>query len=80
MAAKVQLGQDKSLLDLGAGYGGAARHLARTYGCHVTAINLIEEQNERNRRLNSEQGLSHLVEVVDAAFEDIPYSYSYLVS
>src|SRR5699024_3159189 len=61
------------ILDIGAGYGGAARYLARTYGCHVVCLNLSEVENERNRAQTAEQGLSHLVEVVDGSFEDLNF-------
>lgn len=73
MASKVNLGPNTKVLDIGAGYGGAARHLARTYGCSVVALNLSEVENDRDRQMNEEQGLSHLIEVVDGAFEDLPY-------
>lgn len=58
------------VLDLGAGYGGSARYLAREYGCKVVCLNLSETQNERNRQLNKEQGLDHLVSVVYGDFEE----------
>lgn len=51
--------------------GGAARHLANTYGCHVTCLNLSESQNRRNQDLNLAQGLHMLIHVVDGSFEDI---------
>lgn len=66
------LGPASRVLDIGAGYGGAARYLAKTYGCKVVALNLSEVENERNRQLNREQGLDHLIEVVDGSFEAIP--------
>jgi sarcosine/dimethylglycine N-methyltransferase len=73
MADQIQgLGPDSHVLDLGAGYGGAARHLAQTYGCRVTALNLSEKENSRNREMNREQGLDHLIEVLDGSFESIP--------
>ncbi|MBK1735017.1 SAM-dependent methyltransferase [Halorhodospira abdelmalekii] len=68
-----QLGPQSYVLDLGAGYGGVARYLAHQYGCRVVALNLSERENERNRQMNREQGVDHLIEVVDAAFEDVPY-------
>ena len=37
------------VLDLGSGKGGAARWLAKTYGCHVTCFNLGQKQNEFNK-------------------------------
>jgi sarcosine/dimethylglycine N-methyltransferase len=67
------LNEDSRVLDLGAGYGGAARYLARTYGCRVVALNLSEVENERDRKINQEQGLDHLIEVVDGSFEQVPY-------
>ena len=66
------LGPDARVLDLGAGYGGAARHLARTFGCRVTCLNLSEVQNETNRRLNREQGLDDRVTVRHGNFEEVP--------
>jgi len=73
MAAEVgRLGADVKVLDVGAGYGGAARYLAATHGCHVTALNLSEKENARDREMNREQGLDHLIDVVDASFEAIP--------
>lgn len=60
------------VLDCGAGYGGAARYLARTYGCKVTCLNLSDVQNARNRELTRAQGLDGLVDVVHGSFEEIP--------
>lgn len=62
------------VLDIGAGYGGSARYLARHYGCHVDALNLSEKENERDRQKNKEQGLEHLVEVYDGSFESLPFA------
>lgn len=67
------LDEDCTVLDLGAGIGGSARFLAKSYGCQVVALNLSEVENERNRRMNAEQGLDHLIEVVDGNFENVPY-------
>ncbi|MPZ00036.1 MAG: methyltransferase domain-containing protein [Actinophytocola sp.] len=73
MAGKGQFTKDTTVLDVGAGYGGAARYLARTYGCKVTCLNLSEVENDRNRQHNAEQGLDHLIDVVDGSFEDLPF-------
>lgn len=61
------------IVDLGAGYGGAARYLAREYGCQVDCINLSEIQNRRNREFVQEAGLQSRVNVVDGCFEKLPY-------
>ena len=71
MAAElVGINANSRVLDLGAGYGGSGRYLARTYGCEVVCLNLSETQNDRNRMLNAEQGLDHLVSVVYGDFEN----------
>jgi sarcosine/dimethylglycine N-methyltransferase len=73
MAALVpSLGPDARVLDLGSGYGGAARRLAERFGCRVTALNLSEKENERNRAMNRVRGLDGLIEVVDGSFESVP--------
>ncbi len=61
-----------NILDLGAGYGGTGRYLAAKYGCRVESLNLSEVQNERNRRMTAEQGLTDLIKVTDGSFEQIP--------
>lgn len=60
------------VLDIGAGYGGAARHLARTYGCHVTCVNISETQNRLNRELTQKAGMESEIAVVYGDFENIP--------
>jgi cyclopropane fatty-acyl-phospholipid synthase-like methyltransferase len=73
MADRLQgLDAGKRVLDLGAGYGGAARYLAAQFGCAVTCLNLSEVQNARNRLLNRQQGLDQRIEVLHGSFEDIP--------
>ncbi|MCH9807190.1 MAG: methyltransferase domain-containing protein [Alphaproteobacteria bacterium] len=66
------LGKDAHILDIGSGYGGAARYLAKRFGCKVTALNLSEKENARNRELSEAAGLGDLVNVVDGSFEAIP--------
>lgn len=74
MAAKVaHRFPEGKVLDIGAGYGGSARHIARKWGVHVVCLNLSVVQNNRNRDMNKEQGLDHLIEVVDGTFEDLPF-------
>lgn len=68
-----KLTKDSKVLDLGAGYGGAARHIAKKFACHVTCLNLSTVENERNRSLSSEQGVGHLIDVVDGNFEELPF-------
>ena len=74
MASQVKLTPATRVLDLGSGYGGGARFLARTYGCDVTCLNLSCTQNERNEAFNKEQGLENKISVVEGNFESIPFS------
>ncbi|WP_269537606.1 SAM-dependent methyltransferase [Cerasicoccus fimbriatus] len=62
------------VVDLGAGYGGSARYLAREKGFHVTCLNLSAVQNERNRKMNEEQDLADQIDVVDGNFEELPFA------
>ncbi|MBA2693025.1 MAG: methyltransferase domain-containing protein [Rubrobacter sp.] len=74
MASRLDgLDENARVLDIGAGYGGAARHLAGSRGCRVAALNLSEVENERNRSMNEEANLGHLIEVVDGSFEEVPF-------
>lgn len=66
------LNSDAEVLDIGAGYGGAGRFLAKTYGCKVVCQNLSETQNARNREMNKAQGLEDKIEVIGGNFEDLP--------
>lgn len=72
-----QVGVDKlkgaRVIDIGGGYGGSARYLAREFGAEVVSLNLSEVQNERGRTQNAEQGLDDKVTIVDGDFENIPY-------
>jgi sarcosine/dimethylglycine N-methyltransferase len=67
------LPENARLLDIGAGYGGSARVIARERGIHVSCLNLSPVQNERNRAMTAEQGLADQIDVVDGNFEDLPF-------
>lgn len=66
-------GDAARVLDLGSGYGGPARFLARERGYHVDCLNLSAVQNERNRDLNEQAGLDGRIEVFEGAFECLPF-------
>lgn len=74
MAEKLpELTAQSRVLDLGSGYCGAARHLAKTYQANVTALNLSEVENQRARELNKNAGLSNHIQVHDGSFENMPF-------
>ena len=72
MAEVAGIGAGTRVLDLGAGYGGAARQIAKRLGAAVHCLNLSPVENERNARLTKEQGLENLITVATGTFEDVP--------
>ncbi|MFK5970857.1 MAG: class I SAM-dependent methyltransferase [Candidatus Marithrix sp.] len=72
LANLVTLNSKIKVLDIGSGYGGTARYLARTTDCQIDCLNLSETQNHRNRQLNQEQNLTDKITVIDGSFENIP--------
>jgi sarcosine/dimethylglycine N-methyltransferase len=73
MAEKAGGLSGKKILDIGSGYGGAARVLAADHGAQVTCLNLSAVENERNRDLTRQAGLADKIDVVDGSFDDIPF-------
>jgi len=57
------LDANTTILDIGSGYGGAARYIAKQFGCKVDCLNLSETENKRNRERTKEAGLEDLVSV-----------------
>lgn len=64
----------KKILDIGAGYGGAARYLADKYGCQVDCLNLSKTENKRNEQRSKEAGLDKLISVTTGNFEQLPFA------
>ncbi len=67
------LNKDHRVLDIGAGYGGAARYLASQYQCKVDCLNLSQVENDRNEEKNKTLGLDSLISVVTGNFENLPF-------
>ncbi|WP_312030661.1 class I SAM-dependent methyltransferase [Methylosinus sp. H3A] len=74
MADRIIMPLDEThvVLDIGSGFGGAARYLAKRVGCRVVCLNISGVENERNRTTNCERGVDHLISVLHGAFENIP--------
>ncbi|MDV6034425.1 MAG: methyltransferase domain-containing protein [Phycisphaera sp. RhM] len=68
-----ELNQHSTVIDVGSGYGGAARRMVERLGCRVVCVNLSETENARNRRLNEQAGLADRIDVVDGSFEELPF-------
>lgn len=60
------------VLDIGSGYGGAARVIAKKTGAHVTCLNLSKVENARNETLTRAQGLQKKIAIQHGSFEQIP--------
>ena len=73
MTSLLTLDRESHLLDLGSGYGGAARYIAKNVGCQVSCINLSEQQNTINIERNQEEGLSDFIRVHQGSFEELPF-------
>ncbi len=74
MASRSQfLNRKARVIDLGGGFSGSARYLAKNYGWEVVVLNLSETENQRGRKMNTEQGLDHMIEVIDGSFDTIPF-------
>jgi cyclopropane fatty-acyl-phospholipid synthase-like methyltransferase len=61
---RLRLKRDMDVLDVGAGLGGPARHLAHRVGCRVTALELQPDLNEVAADLTRRCGLNDRVEHV----------------
>jgi ubiquinone/menaquinone biosynthesis C-methylase UbiE len=62
------------VLDIGCGIGGPARYLAKTHGCHVTGIDLMEDFVDAARLLSERSGLAHLTEFQAGDAADLPFA------
>lgn len=70
------------VIDLGAGIGGPARHLAATRGVHVSAVDLTPSFCEVAQELNRRRGLDdrvdvHCVSALDVPFEDASFDVAW---
>lgn len=79
---QLALAPSSSVLDIGCGIGGAARHCAQTFACSVTGIDLTEEYIQAAKRLSGWVGLDDQVtfEHLDAtslAFEPDSFDGAY---
>ena len=74
LAARLQVGAEHHVLDIGSGLGGSACWLAKTFGCSVLGVTLSPVQAQAGAKRAVEQGVSDLVrfQVHDANVLDLP--------
>ncbi len=80
ICAKLELGPDDHLLEIGTGWGGLAVHAAREHGCRVTTTTISSEQHRLARERVREAGLDDRVTVLFEDYRDLRGSYDKLVS
>jgi MPBQ/MSBQ methyltransferase len=74
LAAKLRLGRDSLVLDIGSGLGGPSRYLAVTYGCRVIGIDLTEAYCRAATALAQWVGLGDRVTYRHANALDLPFA------
>lgn len=72
LCRKLRLHAGESLLDVGCGWGGLARHAAREYGVRVHGVTLSKEQLKLGRARVAAQGLADLVVLELLDYRDLP--------
>jgi cyclopropane-fatty-acyl-phospholipid synthase len=77
---KLQLNEQHHLLEIGTGWGGLAIHAARHYGCRVTTTTISHEQYRHAQERVREEGLEHLVTVLEQDYRLLKGRYDRIVS
>lgn len=71
IARKLDLQPGQRLLDLGCGWGGMVRHVAKHYGVKAIGVTLSEEQAAWAQEAIKRDGLDHLAEVRFMDYRDV---------
>lgn len=80
LAGKLQLKPSDHLLEIGTGWGGFSRHVARNSGCRVTTVTISQAQYEYASNLIQREGLSRQVEVVLQDYREIKGRFDKIIS
>jgi SAM-dependent methyltransferase len=73
LADSLEIDATSKVLDVGAGLGGPARHLAARYGCHVQGIDATAPFVEAADYLSQRTGLAEMVSFQVADALDLPF-------
>jgi cyclopropane-fatty-acyl-phospholipid synthase len=80
VCAKLELGGEDHLLEIGTGWGGLAIYAAQHYGCRVTTTTISREQHAYACERVREAGLEHRVTVLLQDYRELSGRYDKLVS
>jgi cyclopropane-fatty-acyl-phospholipid synthase len=80
IAAKLHLGPEDHVIEIGTGWGGFALHAAERSGCRVTTTTISEAQRSFAEKRVAEHGLTGRVTVLGADYRDLDGRYDALVS
>jgi cyclopropane-fatty-acyl-phospholipid synthase len=80
ICARLELGPDDHLVEIGSGWGGLAIYAAAEHGCRVTTATISREQHAYATERVREAGLSDRVEVLLRDYRDLEGTYDKLVS
>jgi len=76
LAGDLNLASDMHVLDVGAGIGGPARHIAEAYGCRVVGVDLSDEYVRVANALTQRCGLADKVSFRQASALAIPFEHA----
>jgi cyclopropane-fatty-acyl-phospholipid synthase len=80
VCAKLELGPEDHLLEIGSGWGALAIYAAQRYGCRVTTTTISREQHAYARERVREAGLDDRVSVLLQDYRELTGRYDKLVS
>jgi cyclopropane-fatty-acyl-phospholipid synthase len=80
VCAKLDLGPEDHLLEIGTGWGGLAVYAAQNYGCRVTTTTISREQHAYACERVREAGLEERVTVLLQDYRELRGSYDKLIS
>lgn len=72
LASRLEIGEGSRVVDLGSGYGDAARYLVKRFDCQVIGVNITHSQNVQAKDRNKNEGLIGKTFVVGGDFAFVP--------
>jgi arsenite methyltransferase len=73
LAALCHIGPDSYVLDVGCGAGVTPSFLAKTYGCRVVGVDILEAMIQRSRERAAREGVADRIELRVADAQDLPF-------